>query len=171
MLNLLRQGISAAASGRHTGANLPCGASSSKSTACGSAYRETSRSSPTCFSSGRERSALRVQPMLTTWRPKRTHVFESRVCRGFMQTPPVPCHARACQSRPSPRAALQREGRQRPASSLLADKEAARTEGAGWTSSAQMFTLRFPFYSESVCNLISHFISYKKCILVPRASA
>lgn len=88
MLSLLRQGISAAASGRHTGANLPCRASSSKSTACGSAYRETSRSSPTCFSSGRERSALRVQPMLTTWRPKRTHVFESRVCRDFMQMPP-----------------------------------------------------------------------------------
>lgn len=39
-----------------------------------------------------------------------------------------------------------------------ADKDAAGTERAGRTSGVQMFIREFSFYSESVCNVISHFI-------------
>lgn len=41
-------------------------------------------------------------------------------------------------------------------------KNATCAEGVGWTSSAQLLALQFYFLlSESLCDLISHFISQK----------
>lgn len=46
--------------------------------------------------------------------------------------------------------------------SLEADQNATCAEWVGWTSSAQLLVLQFHFlHSESLCDLISHFISQK----------